>query len=58
MDLGKNIAKYRKEKNLTQRQLADLLGISFQAVSKWENNHSMPRRISSAPTGCRFGREL
>ena len=42
MDLGKNIAKYRKEKNLTQRQLADLLGISFQAVSKWENNHSMP----------------
>ena len=42
MDLGKNIAKYRKEKNLTQRQLADLLGISFQAVSKWENSHSMP----------------
>lgn len=42
MDLGKNIAKYRKVKNLTQRQLADLLGISFQAVSKWENNHSMP----------------
>ena len=42
MKLGKNIAKYRKERNLTQTRLADMLGVSFQAVSKWENGNSMP----------------
>lgn len=42
MELGKNIVKYRKEKNLTQTQLAEMLGVSFQAVSKWENDISMP----------------
>ena len=42
MELGKNIAKYRKERNLTQTRLADMLGVSFQAVSKWENGNSMP----------------
>lgn len=42
MELGKNIAKYRKEKHLTQAALAGMLGVSFQAVSKWENSYSMP----------------
>ncbi len=42
MELGKNIAKYRKEKHLTQTSLAEKLGVSFQAVSKWENGYSMP----------------
>ena len=42
MEFGKNIAKYRKEKNLTQAGLAELLGVSFQAISKWENGRSMP----------------
>lgn len=42
MELGKNIEKYRKERNLTQARLADMLGVSFQAVSKWENGNSMP----------------
>lgn len=42
MELGKNIAKYRKEKHLTQAALAGMLGVSFQAVSKWENGYSMP----------------
>lgn len=40
MEFGKNIAKYRKEKNLTQAGLAELLGVSFQAISKWENGVS------------------
>ena len=40
--IGKRIAKYRKEKNMTQLELADKLGISYQAVSNWERGDSMP----------------
>ena len=40
--IGANIARLRKEKNMTQDQLANLMGISFQAVSKWENGLSSP----------------
>ncbi len=39
---GAFIARCRKEKNLTQMQLAELLGITSQAVSKWENGRGMP----------------
>lgn len=35
--LGDNIQKLRKESGLTQEKLAALLGVSFQAVSRWEN---------------------
>lgn len=34
--IGKFIAKCRKEKKITQEQLAEKLGISDRAVSKWE----------------------
>lgn len=34
--IGKLIAKLRKEKNLTQRNVADALGIQNKTVSKWE----------------------
>lgn len=40
--LSKNIYKYRKQKSLTQLQLAQLLGVSAQAVSKWEQSQSAP----------------
>ncbi|MDD4164179.1 MAG: helix-turn-helix domain-containing protein [Eubacteriales bacterium] len=40
--LANNIAKHRKAKNLTQETLAARLGISFQAISKWENEQSCP----------------
>lgn len=40
--IGKNIAKFRKEKNLTQEDLARYLDISFQAVSKWETGQALP----------------
>ena len=39
---GKFIALKRKEKNLTQEQLAEKLGISNKTVSKWENGRCMP----------------
>lgn len=40
--IGAFIAQCRREKNLTQMQLAGLLGITSQAVSKWQNGRGMP----------------
>ena len=42
MDLGKTIKKLRKQKDITQEQLAEYLNISSQAVSKWETDISLP----------------
>ena len=42
MDIGTNIYTLRKEKKITQAQLAEKLGVSEQAVSKWENNQCAP----------------
>ena len=42
MTTGETIKFYRKEKNLTQGQLAELIGVSTQAVSKWETDAGMP----------------
>ncbi|WMM24991.1 helix-turn-helix domain-containing protein [Tissierella sp. MB52-C2] len=40
--IGQNIARYRKERDLTQEDLAIELGISFKAISKWERGNSLP----------------
>lgn len=40
--IGEKIAELRKELNMTQEQLANVLGVSSQAISKWENNITMP----------------
>ncbi len=40
--LGENIAKYRKEKGLSQEKVAEYMEVSRQAVTKWENNTSKP----------------
>ena len=40
--IGKFIAEQRKEKNLTQKQLADLLGVTNKSVSRWETGVNMP----------------
>lgn len=42
MKLGKTIAELRKQNNMTQAEVADALHISFQAVSKWERDESLP----------------
>ena len=42
MTLGDKLSKLRKENNYTQEQLADLLGVSRQAISKWESNITYP----------------
>lgn len=46
--LGKRIVQNRKRLGLTQDQLAEKLGVTAQAVSKWENNQSCPD-ISTLP---------
>lgn len=42
MTLGKRIATLRKEKHLKQEELAEMLNVSPQAVSKWENEQTCP----------------
>lgn len=42
MTLGDKISKLRKEDNYTQEQLADILGVSRQAISKWESDLTYP----------------
>ncbi|MCR5610174.1 MAG: helix-turn-helix domain-containing protein, partial [Lachnospiraceae bacterium] len=42
MSIGNNIKSLREERKLTQEQVADLLGISFQAVSSWERDEYKP----------------
>ena len=46
--VGQEIAQLRKSHNMTQLELADKIGISFQAVSNWERGNSMPD-ISKLP---------
>lgn len=41
-EIGKYIAQKRKEKNLTQSQLAEKLGVASKTISKWETGVSMP----------------
>ena len=42
MTLGNKLSKLRKENNYTQEQLASILGVSRQAISKWESDITYP----------------
>ena len=42
MNLGKNIYDLRKQKSITQEDLAAELGVTAAAVSKWENGYTLP----------------
>lgn len=42
-NLSENLKKIRKDNNLSQEQLADELGVSRQAISKWESGLSFPK---------------
>ena len=42
MTIGKRIAIFRREKELKQDELAEMLNVSPQAISKWENNQTCP----------------
>lgn len=42
MTIGNNIKRLRLNKGVTQEQLGEFLGVSGQAVSKWENESALP----------------
>lgn len=42
LSIGKFITQKRKEKNLTQEQLAEKIGVSNKTISKWETGRCMP----------------
>ena len=42
MTFGEKLSKLRKEYNYTQEQLADILGVSRQSISKWESDIAYP----------------
>ena len=45
MSIGERIVQLRSQKNMSQVQLAQLLSVSRQAISKWENDQSSPDTI-------------
>lgn len=45
MSIGERITTLRKEQNLSQGQLAEALGVSRQAISKWENDQTSPDTV-------------
>lgn len=51
--LSENLRRMRRDRNLTQEELASYLGISFQAISKWERNEGYPD-ISMLPVIANF----
>jgi len=53
--IGEIIKKLRKERDVTQEKLAEYLGISYQAVSKWENGTALPDITLVVPLANFFG---
>ena len=54
MNFSEKLSKLRKEKNYTQEQLAELLGVSRQAVSKWESGTAYPETTTLIEIGKLF----
>ena len=55
MTLGEKLSKLRKEYNYTQEQLADILGVSRQSISKWESDIAYPETDKLIKMGKIFG---
>lgn len=47
--VGRFIAECRKEKSMTQRQLAEEIGVSDKAISKWETGRGLPEAAYMVP---------
>ncbi|MBQ8732776.1 MAG: helix-turn-helix domain-containing protein [Oscillospiraceae bacterium] len=54
MTLGEKLSKLRKEHNYTQEQLADVLGVSRQSISKWESDIAYPETDKLIKMGTLF----
>ena len=55
MTLGDKLSKLRKENNYTQEQLAEILGVSRQAISKWESDNAYPETEKLLKLGELYG---
>ena len=55
MTMGQIIKKLRKERDLTQEELAEQLNITAQAVSRWESGTGMPDISQVVPLANAFG---
>ena len=55
MNLGKAIFELRKKQNITQEELAAQLGVTAAAVSKWENNYTLPDILMLCALADHFG---
>lgn len=53
-ELGKRISALRRELGLTQKELADMLGVTDKAVSKWETGRSLPDPALLLPLAARL----
>ena len=51
--IGKFIAELRKEQNMTQKQLAERVGVSDKTISKWECGNGLPE-LCTIPELCRI----
>ena len=58
MNFGERLARARKEKNITQEQLAEMLGVSRQSVSKWESELGYPEAEKLIELSRRLGVSL
>lgn len=55
MEIGTVIRKYRKEKEMTQEEMAGCLGVTASAVNKWENGNTLPDVALLAPVARLLG---
>ena len=46
MDFGRTLLEFRAKHNLTQKQLADYLGINKMAIYRYENNKNKPSQVN------------
>lgn len=58
MNTGQLIRKFRNEKNLTQKQLAEILNVSNKTVSKWETGNGLPDISILAEIADLFGTDI
>lgn len=58
MTLGEKIKEYRKRNKYSQEKLAELVGVSRQAVTKWETNQSAPSTVNLLKLADIYGTSL
>lgn len=56
--IGQRIAELRKNKGLTQAELADRIGVSHQAVSQWERGETLPDILTLPALAEIFGESI